>query len=67
MDSISRSKMWCDKLTKERDKKLKEFLISDQLFIMNKKSGMKTFQSSRGSSNIDLTISNIELQKEVQE
>jgi hypothetical protein len=66
MDSNSRSRMWHDKLTNGRGKELEEFLISRQLFIMNGKSEMKTFQSSRGSSNIDLTISNSKLLKEVQ-
>ena len=67
LDSNSRSRTWYDKLTNERGKKLEEFLISKQLFILNEESEMKTFQSSRGSSNIDLTISNHRLLKEVKE
>jgi hypothetical protein len=61
MDSNSRSEMWHDKLTNSRGKKLEEFLISKQLFEMNEESKMNTFQSSRRSSNIDLTISNNKL------
>jgi hypothetical protein len=34
---------------------------------MNEESEMKTFQSSRGSSNMELTIGNNKLLKEVQE
>jgi hypothetical protein len=67
MDSNSRSRTWHDKLTNGRGKELEEFLIAKQLFIINEKSEMKTFQSSRGSSKIDLTISNTKLLKEVQE
>ena len=67
MDSNLRSRTWHDKLTNRRGEKLEEFLISKQLFIMNEDSEMKTFQSNRGSSNIDLTISNNKLLKEVQE
>jgi len=67
LDSNSRSRTWHDKLTNGRGKKLEEFLISKQLFIMNEESKTKTFQSSRGTSNIDLTISNNKLLKEVQE
>jgi hypothetical protein len=67
MDRNSRSKTWHDKLTNGRGKKLEEFLISKQLFIINEESEMNTFQSSRGFSNIDLTISNNKLMKEVQE
>jgi len=36
MDSNSRSRTWHDKLTNARGKKLEEFLISKQLFIMKK-------------------------------
>ena len=49
MDSNSRSRTWHDKLTNGRGKEIEEFLISKQLFIINEKSEMKTFQSSRGS------------------
>ena len=65
MDSNSRS-TWHDKCTNGRGKKLEEFPISKQLFIMNEDSEMM-FQSTRGSSNIDLTISKNKLLKEVQE
>jgi len=57
-DSNSRSRTWHDNLTNGRGRKLEEFLISKQLFIMNEDSEMTTFQSTTGSSNIDLTISN---------
>jgi hypothetical protein len=53
MDGNSRSRTWHDKLTNGRGKKLEEFIISKQLFIMDEESVMKSFQSSRGSSNID--------------
>jgi len=67
MDSNSRSRTWHDKRTNGGGKKLEEFLISKQLFIMKEDSEMSTFQGSRGSSNIDLTICNCKLLKEVQE
>jgi len=63
MDSNSRSKTWHDKLTNGRGNKLEEFIISKQLFVMNEESEMKSFHSSRGTSNIDLTISNSKLRK----
>jgi hypothetical protein len=66
MDSNSRSRTWRDKIANRRGKKL-EFIISKQLFIVNEESKMKTFQISRGSSNIDLTISNNKLLKEAPE
>ena len=58
MDSNSRSTTWHDVLTNSRDKLLEEFFASNQLHIMNEDSARTTFQSSRGSSNIDLTIVN---------
>jgi hypothetical protein len=57
LDSNSRSKTWNYKLTNGRGKNLKEYIISKQLFVMNEESEMNTFESSRGSSNIELTIS----------
>jgi hypothetical protein len=58
MDSNSRSTTWHDVLTNSRGKLLEEFFASNQLHIINEDSARTTFQSSRGSSNIDLTIVN---------
>ena len=49
--------MWHDIKTNFRGKALEEFLTYSQLHIINKDNTM-TFQSSRGSINIDLTIGN---------
>jgi hypothetical protein len=45
-------------LTNSRGKVLEEFLASNQLHIINEDSTKTTFQSSRRSSNIDVTIVN---------
>ena len=58
MDSNSRSTTWHDVLTNSRGKLLKEFFASNQLHLINEDSARITFQCSRGSSNIDLTIVN---------
>jgi hypothetical protein len=58
MDSNSRSMVWHDNLTNSRGKKLQEYLISRDLHIMNEESKFTTFQSCRGSRNIELTIIN---------
>jgi hypothetical protein len=58
MDSNSRSTTWHDVLTNPRGKQLEEYLASNQMHIINEESIKKTFQSSKGSSNIDLTIAN---------
>jgi hypothetical protein len=58
MDSNSRSTTCYDVLTNFRRKILEEFFAGNQLHIINEDSNKTTFQSSRGSSNIDLTIVN---------
>ena len=58
IDSNSRSTTWYDVLTNSRGKALEEVFASNQLHIINEDSTKTTFHSSRGSSNIDLTIVN---------
>jgi hypothetical protein len=55
------SKTWYDVLTKSRGRKLEEYITSKQLHIINEISERSTFPNSRGSSNIDLTITNDEV------
>jgi hypothetical protein len=58
MDSNSQSTTWHDVLTNSRSKLLGEFIVNNQLHIINEDNARTTFQSSTGSSNIDLTIAN---------
>lgn len=58
IDSNCRSTTWHDIKTNPRGKALEEFLTYNQLHVLNEDSERTTFQSSRGSSNIDLTIAN---------
>ena len=58
MDSNARSTTWYDVTTNHRGKLLEEFLASNQLHIINEESTRTTFQSRRGTSNIDITITN---------
>jgi D-hexose-6-phosphate mutarotase len=58
MDSNSRSTTWHDVLTNSRGKLLDEFFVSNQLHVIKEDGPRTTFQSSKGSSNIDLTIVN---------
>jgi hypothetical protein len=57
-DSNSRSKTWHDVKTNSRGRKMEEYLASKQLHIINEESDWFTFNNTRGSSNIDLTITN---------
>ena len=54
VDSNARSKMWHDTITNQRGK-IREFIIYNDLHVLNE---TPTFQSNRGSSRIDLTITN---------
>jgi hypothetical protein len=61
-DSNARSTTWHDNITNNRGKILEEFVASNQLHIINEDSPRRTFQSSRGSLNIDLTpVNNVML------
>ena len=55
---IHRHTTWYDVTTNHRGKLLEEFLASNQLHTINEESTRTTFQSSRGTSNIDITITN---------
>jgi len=66
-DSNSRSKTWHDKITNPRGKKLQEYLASRHLHIVNEENDRNTFHNRRGSSNIDLTITNDNLIEDVHE
>jgi hypothetical protein len=56
MDSNARSTSWQDTTTNNKGKHLEEYIISEQLHIMNKPSVNTTFESRTGKSNIDLTL-----------
>jgi hypothetical protein len=56
MDSNARSKTWHDAITNSRGRLLEDFIISNRLHIINEDSNLTTFESNRGTSNIDLTI-----------
>jgi hypothetical protein len=78
-DSNARSKTWHDVITNCRGRKLEEYLASKHLYLaskqlylaskhlhlINEESERSTFHNSRGSSNIDLTISNNNLLSDV--
>lgn len=56
MDSNAKSETWFSNETDETGKILEEFLIANKLHVINKPSNYPTYSSSRGESNIDLTI-----------
>ena len=61
VDSNARSKMLHDTITNQHGKILEEFLICNDLYVLNEATETPTFQSNRGSSRIDLTITNSRL------
>ena len=64
--SNSRSTSWHDTQTNTRGRILEEFPISKHLLIMNEESTLTTFLNSRGSSNIDLTVTSNQLLRTVE-
>ena len=63
MDSNARSQAWHDKQTNIRGRILEEYLVSRDLNIMNEESELTTYHTRRGRSNIDLTITNNKILK----
>ena len=57
-DSNSRLKTWHYVKINPRGRKMKEYLASNQLHIINEERDCFTFSKTRGSSNKDLTIPN---------
>ena len=64
-DSNSRSTTWNDKITNPRGRKLEDFVASIHLHVINEDNERTTFQSSRGKSKIDLTITNIQMLRDI--
>jgi hypothetical protein len=58
IDSKTRSTIWHDTTTNNRGKMMEDFIASKQLYKINEDSPSRTFQSTKGESNIDLTIVN---------
>jgi len=63
IDSNSRSMAWHDSQTNQRGKIMEEYIISKNLYTMNEKSELTTFQNRTARSNIELTIVNNQLLK----
>jgi hypothetical protein len=61
MDNNARNKMWHDTITNQCGKVLEEFLICNDLCVLNESTETPTFQCNRGSSCVDLTITNSRL------
>jgi hypothetical protein len=64
VDSNARSKTWYDTITNQRGKVLEDFLTIHNLNIVNVRSE-PTFETTRGSSYVDLTIVNNQLIRRV--
>ena len=65
-DSNCRSTAWHDVTTNDRGRMMEDFVASNQLHIINEERTLKTFQGSRGESNIYLTIANNKMLANIQ-
>ena len=61
VDSNARSKTWYDVINNSRGTQLEEYLTTSELHILNNRTEVPTFEGSRGSSFIDLTLCNNEI------
>jgi len=61
VDRNSMSTAWHDVTTNVRGTLLEEFILSNQLQIINEESGRTIFHITRGQSNIDITITDIKI------
>ena len=66
-DTNARSKLWYDTINNERGKILEEFLTVKSLHIINENKDIPTFETIRGRSWVDLTITNDQLLRHVTE
>jgi hypothetical protein len=65
VDSNCRSAAWHDIITNKRGKILEEYVVSKDLYVMNESRERTTSHNTRGQSNIDLTIVNKPLLKDI--
>mgnify|MGYP003623280371 CR=1 FL=1 len=65
LDTNARSKTWYDVTMNQRGKTFEEFLLTNNLYLANENTGIPTFESTRGRSWIDLTLSNGILAKKI--
>lgn len=59
--------VWFDIQTNPRGKVLEEYLTSSNLHVINIDNGVPTFESSRGNSRVDLTVTNNTILRKVGE
>jgi hypothetical protein len=65
MDSNVSSKAWHDVLNNRRGRLMEEFLTSNRLHIVNEDSELKMFESNRGTSNIDLSVADSAIVRQI--
>jgi len=58
MDANARSVLWHAGETDNRGEVVEEFILINNLTVINKVSDFNTFRTERGASNIDVTLAN---------
>lgn len=56
LDSNAKSHMWFSRETDERGKIVEEFLLHNNLYILNEPNNVPTYMTTKEESNIDLTL-----------
>ena len=65
IDSNARNRLWFDKYTNARRRTLEDYIITRDLHILNKETGIPSFETNRGRSWIDLTLCNSKLIQDI--
>jgi len=61
IDSNATSKTWHDVRANKRGRLLEEFVIENRLHITNEESRLTTFESNKGNSNVDFTLTDTKM------
>jgi hypothetical protein len=65
IDSNARSRLWFDKYTNARGRTLEDYIITRDLHILNRETGIPSFETNRGHSWIDLTLCSSKLTQNI--
>jgi len=63
MDTNAKSKLWFANETDERGRVVEDFLVENELHVINTPSNIPTFFTTNGQSNIDITIASVSMCK----
>lgn len=67
LDANAKSELWYSNETDDRGRLLEEFILTNDLIILNEPNNPPTFMTSNGQSNIDLTLASSNFGRSIKE